>query len=138
MFMAINWLAILLAAVASYVVGALWYSPLLFGAAWERLMGYSEEKMAQMRARGIKKIMLANFVLNIITATVVWSIGTAACTAWSCANVFALFAWFGFMVPIHAYGVMWEAKPFKLFLINIAYSLLSLLVITAVLSGFAF
>ena len=30
----INWLAILVAAISAFVVGGIWYSPLMFGNAW--------------------------------------------------------------------------------------------------------
>lgn len=138
MFLAINWWAVLLAAAGAYALGALWYSPLLFGTTWERLMGFDADKMAEMRARGLKKVYLANFIANILTAITIWSIGTATCTTWSCGNMFALFAWFGLMVPVHFGAVLWEGKPFKLFVLNASYSLLSVLLMTAILSGFAF
>lgn len=35
----INIVAVVLAAVSSFLVGALWYSPVLFGAAWQREAG---------------------------------------------------------------------------------------------------
>lgn len=40
---AINYLAVVAAAFAGFVVGGLWYSPLLFGKAWMREAGVSEE-----------------------------------------------------------------------------------------------
>ena len=43
-------LPVLVAAIAAFGLGALWYSPVLFGRAWVRAHGYTEEKIAQMRA----------------------------------------------------------------------------------------
>jgi hypothetical protein len=37
--MNVSWLAVLLAAVAAFAIGALWYSPLLFARAWQREAG---------------------------------------------------------------------------------------------------
>lgn len=37
----LNWLAILVAVIASFLVGGLWYGP-LFGGAWKREMGVPE------------------------------------------------------------------------------------------------
>ncbi|HXK35039.1 MAG TPA: DUF1761 family protein [Candidatus Paceibacterota bacterium] len=34
-----NWLAVILAALATMIVGALWYSPFLFGKLWLRYSG---------------------------------------------------------------------------------------------------
>ena len=38
--------AVLVAALASFVLGGLWYSPMLFGKAWQRETGLSDEKLA--------------------------------------------------------------------------------------------
>ena len=42
--MDINWLAVVLGTVAFFVVGAIWYS-LLFGKAWQREVGLSNEQL---------------------------------------------------------------------------------------------
>ena len=44
----LNWIAILVAAVSTMVVGFLWYSPLLFAKAWMREMGYDPNDKARM------------------------------------------------------------------------------------------
>ncbi len=40
----INWLALLAAAVSTLVVGSIWYNPKVFGAAWMKETGMTEEK----------------------------------------------------------------------------------------------
>ena len=42
--MAINYWAVLVAAVAYMILGAIWYSPILFGSAWMRLIGKTKEQ----------------------------------------------------------------------------------------------
>jgi hypothetical protein len=42
-FKDLNYLAVLAGAVAYWLVGALWYSPVLFGKAWQRLTGVTPE-----------------------------------------------------------------------------------------------
>ena len=46
-----NWLAIILAAVATMIVGALWYSPILFGKLWMKLSGMGGDKDAEMKKK---------------------------------------------------------------------------------------
>lgn len=41
----VNYLAVFLAALSGFVVGGLWYSPLLFANAWMRESGLSEEQL---------------------------------------------------------------------------------------------
>ena len=39
----INWLAVLLAAVSSFIIGGAWSSPLLFAKPWARLNGFGDQ-----------------------------------------------------------------------------------------------
>lgn len=39
----INWLAVLVAGISSFVVGGIWYSPGLFGKAWMKDNGLTED-----------------------------------------------------------------------------------------------
>lgn len=45
-----RWLPVLVAAAAAFALGALWYSPLLFGKAWLKAHAYTDEKLERMRA----------------------------------------------------------------------------------------
>src|SRR4051812_47000535 len=41
----ISWLAVVVGAVASFLLGGLWYSPVLFGKAWQRETGLTDEQL---------------------------------------------------------------------------------------------
>lgn len=41
----INWLAVIAAALSTFLIGGLWYSPMLFGKAWMKANGFTEEKL---------------------------------------------------------------------------------------------
>lgn len=45
-FSAINWLAVVVSAVAFFVLGGLWYGP-LFGKKWQSAVGISDEELKQ-------------------------------------------------------------------------------------------
>jgi hypothetical protein len=45
-FSRINYLAVLVAALSTFVLGGLWYSPLLFGKAWMRVNNFSDADLA--------------------------------------------------------------------------------------------
>jgi Protein of unknown function (DUF1761) len=36
----VNWLAVIVGGIVYFVIGALWYSPMLFGRAWQRSIGW--------------------------------------------------------------------------------------------------
>jgi hypothetical protein len=50
MWESIRILPVFVSAVAVFALGALWYSPALFGKAWVRAHGHTDEKLARMRA----------------------------------------------------------------------------------------
>ena len=41
----VNWLAVLAAAISAFLLGGLWYSPALFGKAWQRGAGLTDEQL---------------------------------------------------------------------------------------------
>ena len=43
----INWLAVAVCALASFVVGSLWYSPILFGRRWQKELGFTDEYLKE-------------------------------------------------------------------------------------------
>jgi hypothetical protein len=70
--MGVNLLAVLVAAVASMMVGFLWYSPLLFATPWTVLMGYNPNDKAQMDAmrKGAGKLYAISFLCSLVAAFV--------------------------------------------------------------------
>jgi uncharacterized protein DUF1761 len=62
----INHWAVITAAVASFLIGGIWYSPLLFENAWLRENGFTREDMKSKG--GTARIMGGSFVLQLIMA----------------------------------------------------------------------
>ncbi len=63
-----NWLAILAAVVASFVVGFIWYNPKVFGTAWMKSIGMTEEKAKQSNMAmmmGVTALMSLLFAYSI-------------------------------------------------------------------------
>jgi hypothetical protein len=63
----VNWIGVLLCAVSSMLLGALWYSPLLFGRAWQRGAGLSDEELARGNMALIYGLA---FLLSFVAAAV--------------------------------------------------------------------
>lgn len=68
----VNWLAVITGAVAAYALGALWYSPKMFGTKWMQGVGLSESDkgpmMPAMIAQGVGTFLLA-WVIGITETT---------------------------------------------------------------------
>lgn len=63
----VNWIAVLLCAVSSLVLGGIWYSPMLFARRWQPLAGLSEE---QASGSNMAMIFGGAFLLSLIAATI--------------------------------------------------------------------
>ena len=63
----INYFAVAAGALATFVVGGLWYSPALFGKAWQRETGLSDEQLAR---GNMLRIFGVAFVLSLVAAFV--------------------------------------------------------------------
>ncbi len=133
----INYLAVLVAALASYVLGALWYSPVLFGKLWMKLSNLDPKNMD-----AAKKHMVRGYVLGFVAALVMsyilahW-VDYAEATTISGGLQAGFWAWLGFVATVTLGSVLWENKPFKLYLLNNAYNLVSLLLMGALLAMWA-
>ncbi|HLC19972.1 MAG TPA: DUF1761 domain-containing protein [Candidatus Nanoarchaeia archaeon] len=129
-----QWLVILIGAAIQMVLGAFWYSPIGFGTIWMTGMGYTNKDMDKAKNRGMLKLYIAAFIGSILTSFVLArvillinarSVGGGAATA--------LLLWLGFAVPLLLSSVLWEQKPLKIYFINIAYQLVSMVVMGGVI-----
>lgn len=125
----INIWAILVAAVVSFVIGAIWYSPVLFGKEWMALMKISDSDITPERKRGMWKSYLVQFIMSIVMYGVLGFIIAATGTISGSDGAFLAFlVWLGFVVPIGISGLLWNRDPFKLFLINTINMLVTMVV----------
>jgi hypothetical protein len=62
----VNWLAVLTAAISSFLLGGLWYSPAMFFKAWQRGAGLTDEQLQKGGHPG--KVYGGAFALSLIAA----------------------------------------------------------------------
>ena len=126
----VNYFAVIAAAVATFALGGLWYSPALFGKAWQREAGVSE---AQMKNANMALIFGLTFVLSLIAAWVFalflgpvppMSLGLGA-------GFSAGLCWVAASLGIN---YLFERKSFKLWLINGGYHTLQFTIIGLILA----
>lgn len=126
-----NWVMIIVSAVASMVLGYLWYSPILFGKEWMELanvkMGSGKNKMAITFGFGFLAVFASSFVLKQFL------------DLFYIVNLFdavqlAFWIWLGFVATALIGNVLYEGKSWKLFVINSGYQLASLILMSVMLS----
>jgi hypothetical protein len=133
----VNYLAVLIAAVAFMVVGFLWYSPMLFAKQWMKLKGYTAESMKKAQ-KEMGKWYAVSFVLALITAYVLSHVMTLSQNFFNYAPVMtgvttAFFMWLGFVMPVQMTGQIFGEKKWSLFAIDTGYQLTGMLVMGVVL-----
>ncbi len=128
----INYIAILVAAIASFAVGWAWHG--LCGKTWMKLSGMTKEKLKSMKMSPAQSMTIA-FVVTLLTAYVVSHfVGLLGISTFGSAAQFAFWAWLGLIGPVQLGVWLWEGKPFGLFLFNGAYQLVNLIVISGIVA----
>jgi uncharacterized protein DUF1761 len=127
----IHFFAILGAAIAKMVLGALWYSPVLFVRPWQRMTGITDE---QMKA-GMAKALVVDFIGSLVMAFVLAHvIRYAGATTVLEGLAVGFWCWLGFVAVATVTTVTYERKPFNLFLLSNGYLLIALLAMGAILA----
>jgi hypothetical protein len=128
---AINWLALALAVIAKMVLGAVWYSPPLFYKPWLALAGVSE---AQMKER-LPKALVSDLVGTVVMAVVlVHAVRYAGAQGMGQGGAVGFLNWLGFIAVTSFSAVLYEHRPFKLWLINNGFQLIGLVIMGAILA----
>jgi len=130
----VNYFAVIVAAVAAFVLGWLWYSPLLFYKPWMRLRGMDPAAAmagAKMPMGKLVIELLRCFVLAYIAARFVALLGVSS---WMGAVHFGFFVWLGFPVIILTGSVLWENIPWKVAAIHAGDWLVKMLVIPIIVT----
>jgi len=131
----INYIAVFVATLVSFVLGFLWYSPSWFGTTWMKLSGIDMKKAKAAQKKGMGKTMFIGFLSTLVMAYVLaWfikmmSIGTAIGGMQT-----AFWIWLGFFAMPQLGIVLWERKPVQLYYINTGHYLVTLLIMGAILA----
>jgi hypothetical protein len=138
MEISINYWAVLVAGIASMAVGFVWYG-ILFRKQWMSLMNFTLESMREMKMSAnkayllqfIASLVMAWVLAHLIQLKIMYLIDLSPFQAGLYASVGA---WLGFVVPVTLGVVLWENKPWKLWLINASNYLVALVVMGIILS----
>lgn len=128
----VNYTAVLVSALLSMVLGSLWYGP-LFGSIWTKLMGWTKADMAKGAAN--KSAMMKSYAIQavgsflmafVLAHALVFAKAYLHEEGISAGLQTGFWNWLGFIVPVTLTSVLWEGKPWKLWLINNSYNLVAL------------
>jgi len=127
-FTGINYFAVLVASLAGFAIGAMWYSPVLFSKIWVRETGLKQEELANAN---MAMIFGTTFVFMFIQ-----SLFLAAFMAHEEGLVYGIvaggLAGLGWVVTSVGILFLFERRTLKLFLINAGYLLVAFIVMGAI------
>ena len=126
-----NWVAIVIAAIAQFIIGWVWYGP-LFGKTWMSMMGMSQQSMSR---EGMGKTMTLTFIGSLVTAAVLsMLVGWMGAKTLGAGIAAGFWAWIGFVATVTLGGVLFAKMSWNLYILNNAYQLVSLAVMGAILA----
>jgi hypothetical protein len=131
----VNLLAVLVAAVATFVIGGAWYSPLLFVKPWMAANNYTPERMEAMKHDSSPaKAMAVSFVTWLVMATCfAVLLSWTGLQGWQGGIKLGLLLWVGFAAAVLLVGNMFSDRKFMAFVIDAGYALVYLVLMGAVL-----
>lgn len=130
----LNYWAVTVAAVATFMLGSLWYTA-LFGKLWQRLHGYSDEKVKAMQQARLPavffSVMLVSYFVLALAVGVVFSLAGIQSAVGGAA--LGLTLWLGLSAAIGATEHVASDRPIGVYLIDRSYQLLSLVMIGVII-----
>ncbi|HZI86524.1 MAG TPA: DUF1761 domain-containing protein [Pyrinomonadaceae bacterium] len=128
----INYLAVLAAAVSTFVLGGLWYSPLLFGKAWMRANSFAD---ADLQAFSKARMFGWSFFFALVMAInlAMFLAGPTTNVTWGmAAGGLAGFGWVAMAIAI--IGVF-ENRSWTYILINGGYMTVAFVIMGAIIGA---
>ncbi len=136
-----NYVAVLVASVAQFIFGAIWYMP-IFGKTWGRIHGFDQvpkEQQAEM-TKQMMPLLAVQFIFTVLTSLVFAWLYSSFNSDWSIYQLAFLF-WLGFLLPTQVAAVIFGGtKPgwvMKKIAIMAGAALINMEIIALVFSMFA-
>jgi hypothetical protein len=129
----INYWAVILATLSTMLVGAVWYTPRVFGTAWMRL--------AKVEPQGGRSAVVPLVVTLVVSFLSAWVLAGAAYIAWQfyggsflwSSLATAAFLWVGFTAARLVTHDAFEGRPAALTVMNVAHELVTFLVMALII-----
>jgi len=136
--MDVNLWAVLVSALATMVVGFLWYSPWLFARRWMILMGLDPDdkaKIAEMQKSAVPSYIFSLLASALAAAVLGKIIAVATIDTALYGMKVGLAVWLGFVTTVQLTNSLFSRQPAKLYAINTGYQLVCFLAMGAIMGA---
>lgn len=124
----VNYLAVIVVTVIGYILGALWYSPMLLGKPWMKLTRVRNTKMTLWIFIGE---ILSTLILCYVLAFVIQSTGVQRFIDGA---LIGILLWLGCVATVSLERILHEKMPWELFWISAVRYLIIMLVAGGILA----
>ena len=132
------YIAVIVAAIVSFIIGGIWYQP-LFGKAWMAALGKTEadkEAMRKQAPKGFVAALIGALISSFVLALFLEygrlaNVGLPSSVAGGL--VVGFLVWFGFLMTTTVAGAIFEGRSRKLVGINVGFTFVSYLVMGLIL-----
>ena len=129
----INYLAVLVGGVIAMILGGIWYSPILFGNIWMKLVGLKESDITKAKST---VAMTISVLTSLIEALSLAALIVLTRTYSPQKGLYVAFiVSIGILSASWLSNTMYEQKPLKLWLIHAGYRVIYLLINGAILGA---
>jgi hypothetical protein len=129
----INWIAVLVAALAGFIVGGLWYGP-LFGKIWQAETGVTDEKA---KSGNLPLVFGSVFLLNLFAAFILGhTLATYGNPAMGTSMMISGGIGLGFVATAIGVNYLFSQKSLRLFAIDASYWTVIYTVMGAIFGAF--
>ena len=131
----VNWLAIVLAAASTMVVGSVWYTPKVFGNLWMKLIGKSKK---EIQSQSATKPILITIVVSFFSAYVLAHVAYLSNSFFEHsflqdALTTAFWLWLGMTAARFITHDAFEHRPMQLTLLNVFHELVTFMVMALII-----
>jgi hypothetical protein len=130
-----NFVAILVAAVVGFMIGGVWYSPLMFSRRWAAAHGFTSEQLVAMKADAPKAYGLSFVAMIVMAAVLSLILNHIGAHDLRSGALWGAHIWLGFAATIGLMANLYTGKKFSVFLIDTGYQLVYLVVMGAILGA---
>lgn len=118
----INYLAVLASSVALFIIGSVWYSPLLMSTIWVEELKKHQVTIKQPTSSELGTKMFLTFVTNVIASfAMACLVILVQSITWQSGVALGVTASIGFSATALASICIWQSRSLKLFLIDAGY-----------------
>jgi uncharacterized protein DUF1761 len=120
----VNWLAIIIAALANMIIGFLWYGTWAFGKSWMKLSGH--DMGGGMQAGPLYALTAVAAVVQAITMS--WFVSQTGANSGAAGAIVGLYVGLGFVAAAMFAEVLFAGRHPRLYAITAGYSVVAAIV----------